>query len=152
LSSPPPVDFSKFLKLVDKPENAQYIKKINFQGTRRVVVELDYDRKPKEGESVPAVDEALRHELHGGNKFTTVIWALEDQQLSQKLDALAAQGVKMPVEDDHTGWISSAIIFFVLPAALLLGVFLFILPRFRDPLVGRFLSNYIKSPAKRYDK
>src|SRR5207253_5534684 len=36
--------------------------------------------------------------------------------------------------------------------ALLLGLFLFVLPRFRDPLGVGFLSNYIKSPAKRYDK
>src|SRR5260370_15489900 len=30
--------------------------------------------------------------------------------------------------------------------------FLFILPRLRDPLGGGFLSNYIKSPARRYDR
>src|SRR5262249_30630431 len=38
------------------------------------------------------------------------------------------------------------------PIALLLIVFLFLLPRFRDPLGGGFLSNYIKSPAKRYER
>src|ERR1700757_4161262 len=41
---------------------------------------------------------------------------------------------------------------FLVPAALVLGVVLFLLPRFRDPLGGGFLSNYIKSPARRYDK
>src|SRR5579872_4146918 len=40
----------------------------------------------------------------------------------------------------------------LLPSALLLFLFLFLLPRFRDPLGGGFLSNYIKSPAKRYER
>ena len=40
----------------------------------------------------------------------------------------------------------------LLPFAVLLAVFLFLLPRFRDPLGGGFLSNYIKSPAKRYER
>jgi cell division protease FtsH len=41
----------------------------------------------------------------------------------------------------------------LLPVLLLLGFFLlFIVPRFRDPLGGGFLSNYIKSPARRYEK
>src|SRR5207245_4158478 len=40
-----------------------------------------------------------------------------------------------------------------LPFLLILGIFfLFILPRFRDPLGGSFLSNYIKSPARRYER
>ena len=42
---------------------------------------------------------------------------------------------------------------FLLPTLLLvLFFFVFLLPRFRDPLGGGFLSNYVKSPAKRYDK
>src|SRR5262249_7787331 len=39
-----------------------------------------------------------------------------------------------------------------LPLALLLFLVLFLLPRFRDPLGGGFLSNYIKSPARRYER
>src|SRR5205809_241561 len=31
-------------------------------------------------------------------------------------------------------------------------VFFFVLPRFRDPFGSNFLNNYIRSPAKRYDK
>jgi cell division protease FtsH len=40
----------------------------------------------------------------------------------------------------------------LLPAAVLLLIFFVLLPRFRDPLGGGFLSNYIKSPAKRYER
>jgi len=35
---------------------------------------------------------------------------------------------------------------------LLAILFLFVLPRFRDPLGGGFLSNYVKSPARRYER
>src|SRR5205085_2121571 len=49
------------------------------------------------------------------------------------------------------GWVGP-LLMMLLPAALLIGLFLFILPRFRDPLGGGFLSNYIKSPARRYEK
>jgi cell division protease FtsH len=152
LSTTPGVPFSEFLKLVNNKENAQYIKKIAFQGARRVAVELDFSRKPEGGQLPKDLEELQRNSLHGTNKFTTTLWPIESQQLEQRLTALAQEGVEIPVEEDHYGWLGSAVFFFLLPAALILGLFLFILPRFRDPLGGGFLSNYIKSPAKRYDK
>ena len=130
LSSPQQVDYSEFSKLINNADNIPYLKKITFQGTRRVNVELDYDAKVpgKEGQDRPKDVEALRHTLHGTNKFTTTLPPLEMPQLSEKLNQLSQQGVQVVVEEDHTSWISSAIVFFVLPAALLLGIFLFILP------------------------
>ncbi|HKI33108.1 MAG TPA: ATP-dependent zinc metalloprotease FtsH [Gemmataceae bacterium] len=147
------VDWSEFLKLVNNPDDAKYVKKISFQGPRRLVVELDYDKKVEGREGLPANVEHLRHDLlHGTNKFTTTSWPLDDRSLPETLTKLSQNGVQIPVEEDHSSWFNSVIMFIVLPAALLLGIFLFILPRFRDPLGGGFLSNYIKSPAKRYDK
>ena len=49
-------------------------------------------------------------------------------------------------EEDHFAWLQTAVVM-LLPAVLLLALFLFLLPRFRDPLGGGFLTNYIKSPA-----
>jgi len=40
----------------------------------------------------------------------------------------------------------------ILPVVLLALLFFVLLPRFRDPLGGGFLNNYIKSPAKRYER
>src|SRR5918911_1044550 len=55
-------------------------------------------------------------------------------------------------QEDTTAWIAPMLTF-LLPALVLLAIFFFfLLPRFRDPLGGGFLSNYIKSPAKRYEK
>src|SRR5205085_3463939 len=55
-------------------------------------------------------------------------------------------------QEDSTAWIPQ-LLMLLLPAIILLAIFFFfLLPRFRDPLGGGFLSNYIKSPAKRYEK
>src|SRR5204863_2027660 len=55
-------------------------------------------------------------------------------------------------DTERGGWIVSFLII-VLPTMLLLLIFfLLILPRIRDPLGGSFLSNYIKSPARRYER
>jgi cell division protease FtsH len=48
-------------------------------------------------------------------------------------------------------WLGSAVLFLPLLAILLVFIFFF-LPRMRDPLGGGFLNNYIKSPAKRYER
>jgi cell division protease FtsH len=59
---------------------------------------------------------------------------------------------KINAELEPTAWVGPFILY-VLPTFLLIGFFVFfILPRFRDPLGGGFLNNYVKSPAKRYDK
>src|SRR5579884_1941102 len=84
LSSPQQVDFSEFVKLVNNPEDTPYVKKVAFQGTRRLAVELDYTLQPGQ-EKRPADVEAIRGELHGSNKFTTVMWPLDDPQLAEKL-------------------------------------------------------------------
>ena len=55
-------------------------------------------------------------------------------------------------EPDQGAWISTFIVMMI-PIMIIAAIFfLFILPRVRDPLGGGFLSNYIKSPAKRYEK
>ncbi|HZY85074.1 MAG TPA: ATP-dependent zinc metalloprotease FtsH, partial [Gemmataceae bacterium] len=69
-------------------------------------------------------------------------------QLNQQIKD---KGLTVLQEDDHYAWMTPVLVM-LLPAVVLLVLFLFLLPRFRDPLGGGFLSNYIKSPAKRYDK
>src|SRR5262249_19682233 len=55
-------------------------------------------------------------------------------------------------EEDSSNWLGP-LLMLVLPALILLALFFFFLmPRFRDPLGGGFLSNYIKSPPRRYEK
>ena len=55
-------------------------------------------------------------------------------------------------QDDPYSGMMGTVVMFVLPLLLIGALFFFLLPRFRDPLGGGFLSNYIKSPAKRYER
>jgi cell division protease FtsH len=59
--------------------------------------------------------------------------------------------LKIVREEDKWTWVGTAIMV-VLPIAFLLFLFFVLIPRFRDPLGGSFLTNYIKSPARRYDR
>src|SRR5439155_17322740 len=60
--------------------------------------------------------------------------------------------VKVSSQEDHGSWVG-VLLPTVVTTMLLLGVLvLFVLPRFRDPLGGGFLNNYIKSPARRYER
>ncbi|HEY7425587.1 MAG TPA: ATP-dependent zinc metalloprotease FtsH, partial [Gemmataceae bacterium] len=92
------------------------------------------------------------HKLHG-NKFTVESLRRDDNGVViNKLQDLAELGkLQLSQEPDHM-WFMQPLVVFVLPIVILLAVFLFLLPRFRDPLGGGFLSNYIKSPAKRYER
>src|SRR5205085_8618154 len=58
---------------------------------------------------------------------------------------------KVVREEEHFTWIGPTLMLLI-PIALLLIFFLVLLPRLRDPLGGGFLSSYIKSPARAYDR
>jgi cell division protease FtsH len=117
-------------------------------GTERISGELN-------DESLDDVPESVREslkKLHGGKKFTVDKVHLEDTKLLPRLqEEVEKHGMQLAQEPDHL-WFMQPLFVFVLPLLILLGLFLFLLPRFRDPLGGGFLSNYIKSPARRYER
>jgi cell division protease FtsH len=84
-----------------------------------------------------------------GDEFAVTLPPEPDPAL---LPELKKKDVQIRFEQPSSNWFSTMLVF-VLPMLLLLGIFfLLILPRMRDPLGGSFLSNYIKSPAKRYER
>jgi cell division protease FtsH len=87
------------------------------------------------------------------NKFTVRLPDHRDDELLAKLKELerSKPGFHVWQEDDRITWIQP-IMTFMLVAIVGMGIFLFLLPRFRDPLGGGFLTNYIKSPARRYER
>lgn len=90
-----------------------------------------------------------QYQVRDSLSFTTPRPLLEDPDLIRQLDE---KKIEYDFERDTMGWLMPVLIY-VLPTLLLLGVFLFVLlPRLRDPMGGGFLSNYVKSPAKRYEK
>jgi cell division protease FtsH len=137
--------YSDFLRLVHDKELSKHLTKVTFKGAEQITGEV------KDASELP---EEIRNKLVGGKKFTVLRPPLEDQgALDKRLTELTLQnqGFKFDRAEEHFGWLGPFLMM-ILPVILLVGLLFFLLPRFRDPLGGGFLSNYIKSPAKRYDK
>lgn len=131
-----PLDYSDFYKLLETKK----ISKVTFQGEDRLTGEVKEDFK----------DEALKEYRIRNGRFTTLLPKLGDQ--NDLLKNLRTADVKIVREEEHGQFIGSVLLM-LLPTAVVLGIiFFFLLPRFRDPLGGGFLSNYIKSPARRYER
>ena len=84
------------------------------------------------------------------NSFTTL--RTEDKELNAQLDQARLNGLDYyDYEADTSGTITTLLVYLA-PILILAALFLFILPRMRDPMGGGFISSYIKSPARRYEK
>src|ERR1043166_4906360 len=137
------LDYSDFLKLV----NAQKIAKVVFrEGSHTVIAELDPAAGPIE--QLPGADESKRA-LARSKKFEVQVWEGDHRELSKLLEA---KNVPRKADPNIWGVVLSVGGWFLM-TLLFLGLLVFlILPRFRDPMGSTFLNNYIKSPARRYDK
>jgi cell division protease FtsH len=136
------IDYSEFTDLLQKGD----VESVTLIGKDPLIIK----GKVKEGADL---GEALKKKLRNG-EFTTTVPANEmSGGLTRKIDqAKARYNVRVRAEEPTSNWITP-VLMLLLPALLLLAIlFLFILPRFRDPMGGGFLSNYIKSPAKRYER
>jgi cell division protease FtsH len=139
------------------PTGNTVIKHVDFIGSDRLEGELQPEAKSYlEGDKVnPKLDkkklETIAKKI-AKNKFTALI-PESDKTGAESITAwLQKYGVDYGRKEDSTAWIPQ-LLMLLLPALILLAIFFFfLLPRFRDPLGGGFLSNYIKSPAKRYEK
>jgi cell division protease FtsH len=131
------IKYSDFLELVKDNK----VKEVTFVGT---------DRLSGEVTDLEQVPDAIKAKLRSNRKFTTLRPPGEDRDdLPKKLEE---KRIPFQTEEQHGAWIGPLLMMLV-PAALLLGFFfLFLLPRFRDPLGSSFLTNYIKSPARRYER
>jgi ATP-dependent metalloprotease FtsH len=134
------IEWSDFYRLLE----SKNLKKVYLIGSERITGEV---ARPDE---IPA---DIRPKLRGG-KFSVQRPRLDDNgDLYNKLNKLAEADPKFQwnPEDDHTAWLQPLMTFMLL-GILMVGLFVFLVPRFRDPLGGGFLSNYIKSPARRYER
>jgi cell division protease FtsH len=104
--------------------------------------------------AVEQLPEQLQKKIPNG-KFATDVPAYDVQVgLGNKIEAAKKKNPELIVksEPERGTWVGP-VLMLLLPALLLLAIFfLFLLPRFRDPMGGGFLSNYIKSPARRYER
>ena len=149
------LEWGDFVTLVSHPDAYKYMRKVVFVGNTKVTGEVD-DNK------LPADLEYLKTKLKNKNFSVLKLQTLQDQQLQDELKKIEEESRAHPENgqpafkwDQQNDWdtgVMSSVLFLLLPILVLGALFFFVLPRFRDPLSGGFLSNYIKSPAKRYER
>jgi cell division protease FtsH len=137
------LDYTDFLELIKNDEVVKNIKKVILRGSDQIVVEIEQpDKLPKEWQK----------KLSRGRFTVQRLKDIKDTDLlGGYLKKLIDHGVKVEQQEEQFAWLG-ALLMMLLPAILLLGLLFFLLPRFRDPLGGGFLTNYIKSPARRYER
>lgn len=127
-----------------KDDSARNLDRIVFVGNSRI------DGTIKDVRKLP---EDMRKKFKGLAFRVERLRVNDDVQVVNRLQDLAVHGVRLEQQEEPMAWLGS---FFtvILPLLLFVGLFvMLVLPRFRDPLGGGgFLSNYIKSPAKRYER
>ena len=138
--NPPTIDYSEFKTLLANKD----VTKVTFVGKDHIEGEI-----PKAKLQSKQIPEEIANKLGGRTKFKANLPPVEDRGLVPELQK---NQVQISSEGERSGvWVQVAA--YLLPTLILLGIFfLFILPRFRDPLGGSFLSSYIKSPAHRYER
>jgi cell division protease FtsH len=141
-----PVPYSEFWNLIQDKDQVQNLDKINVAADHVTVEVKDKEKLPPE----------IQKHTTSGKPYTfkSKRWPIEDPEFPKRLVAMRGEneGLRVIADEDHMAAVWS-LLGWLLPLALLAAfLFLFVLPRFRDPLGGGFLSNYIKSPARRYDR
>jgi cell division protease FtsH len=144
--SPGQIQYSDFMKLAEN----HYLSSVTYiNSSNRMIAELDED-KFKDESKLPDWVKDLRKQIRGPRVSTNV--ADSDERSGDVTRDLKKAGVKYSAEPANGAWLGF-LLTLLLPGLILLALFFFFfLPRIRDPLGGGFLSNYIKSPAKRYEK
>jgi cell division protease FtsH len=136
------IDYGQFTKLAESGA----FDKITIQGDSKVIGNLKKEKELKEAKIEIPPDIKLKANA-------TTVEANIPQGFKQDLrnDFPKSKDIIATKDDPLASFTSFMLVIF--PALILIGFFLFfILPRFRDPMGGGFLSNYVKSPARKYDK
>jgi cell division protease FtsH len=142
------IEWGEFYTLLTKDEEAA---KAGLPLTLKRVIFYGSDRIAGEVNSVAQLPEELRSKVRNGRFVVQRLHINEDHGLAQRVQDLATKGVRVEQQEEFFSLLGPWIMilgFIVIPLAFLF----FLIPRFRDPLGGGFLSNYIKSPAKRYER
>jgi cell division protease FtsH len=144
------VSYSEFMRVArdgkddgtkDKPATNTNFKEVRWVGAERLEGELLQNDPPPR---------ALAGRRVG--KTITALVPVDLRKDGAVTKELERCHIPVKQQEESGAWIPQLLLL-LLPALILLAIFFFfLLPRFRDPLGGGFLSNYIKSPAKRYEK
>ncbi len=141
------INYSDFKELVE----AGQIKKIVFIGNERAKGEV----------RDASVDPAAKLNIKSG-KFEVNLPHSDDQnkliETMEKKDAefreknKDAEKLSVGKQDEPNPLLGTLLLNLLFIGVLVALFVFFVLPRFRDPVGGGFLNNYVRSPAKRYEK
>ncbi len=143
----------------------KYLRNVTFVGDSTVTGQVDKDKLPSDLKYLEA------EKLKTGHFTVHRLQVRDDKELQDRLNEIHLKAIKdaaaqpkaadgaLPApafnwdqQDEPFAGLSGLFVMIVLPLLVIGALFFFLLPRFRDPLGGGFLSNYIKSPAKRYER
>jgi cell division protease FtsH len=134
------IDYSDFKKLVEDKKVA----KVTFsEGSSSLIAEL---------KDVDKLSEDLKKQIRNNTRVEVMLWNgdVNGGSISKLLDQY-----EVPRKTDRAllnPGLGTVISFFFWMLVIGAVFFFLILPRFRDPFGSSFLNNYIRSPAKRFDK
>lgn len=133
------IDYSQFMKLAKDGSFTRVV----IVGDNRAIGELNKKAEEK-------LEEPIKRQVRSGRLATSIPGGA--QAITRMTTELDSAKVDYRQEQEPGTWIGP-LMMLLLPGLILLAIFFFfLLPRFRDPLGGGFLGNYIKSPARRYEK
>lgn len=147
------IDYSKFRDLMDSGQ----LKSVTLLGPDRAEGEV---RDPNS-------DAARKLELGKTGRFAVNLPHSNDQRVLtdavEKADQKYREEVKAAKQpepervvinrrDEPTPWLGPLLLQLLIVFGLITVFVVFFLPRLRDPMGGGFINNYIRSPAKRYEK
>lgn len=95
-------------------------------------------------------EDVVKNRRESDKTFTT-LRPTDDKELYALLNK-AVNKVKYFDNDRDTSGTIATMLIYIAPIVLIVIFLMFMLPRLRDPMGGGFLSSYIKSPARRYEK
>src|SRR5713101_2290067 len=130
--------------------NSDFYKLLEDNQISEVLLTPDYiTGEIKDPDTLPEKFQNVKKVLRNGKKFTVRLQGTEEKGLDKELRKYQ---VNYKEEPSRSQW-TMILVMFVLPTLIILGLFFFfIFPRIRDPLSGGVLNNYIKSPARRYER
>ncbi len=134
------IEYSDFEKLV---QDKKVLKVTLQESSNSLVVEFD-------PEKAKALDETIKKQIKN-NRVEVLLWK-GDVTSGTVSKLLRDNNVPRKTERDISSWVGTIATFLFTLVILAVIFFFLILPRFRDPFGNGFLNNYIRSPAKRYDK
>lgn len=138
------------LWIFDTPKSIDYDQMIDL-ATRNKIAKVAFvgnDRLTGEIRETELASEEVREIGLKRKTFQTELVPAYNERLMQ---LLIEKKVKIERREDPMAWLTPTLPILVV-VAIILAIFLFfVLPRMRDPM-GGFVANYLKAPARRYER